>query len=278
MFDFRDGNSSSVLDIVPCQQEPLQLAFSGSSSSTANLLPLPDLPGAEEPKPKPNKRSQPRLRLRTKTPVSSSRATGSAKSKVSKANRTKKIIKASTKSKDTATRKTQRSTCSRTTTQGGKRQNQDNVAEVNTMETSFVKTPLETLFHWPKHLMNIVAKMKHDELDSKDCSKPLHIQLWTEFSGCGTAEFALDAITSAAQNNMSMRVMSQCDWDNAARTALINNSGPDSHIFGNIQDVCSSEMLAKTSRKVAVEVFQLKQTHFVLCLSFFWGGGQGYVQ
>ncbi len=55
-----------------------------------------------------------------------------------------------------------------------------------------------------------------------------------------------------AQELLSCKVMYQSDWNAQAQRALINNAN-DSHVFGDIEDVCSEEMKEKSHRKVAVE-------------------------
>lgn len=84
--------------------------------------------------------------------------------------------------------------------------------------------------------------------------KPVHVQLWTEFSGAGTPEFALKALASQVPEHLSMQVMSQCDWSPTAQTCCINNSDKDTHLFSDIADIMSEEMKARAERRVAVEV------------------------
>ena len=82
----------------------------------------------------------------------------------------------------------------------------------------------------------------------------VHVQQFSEFSGAGTAEFALKALASALPDKLSARIMHQSDWNKAAQNSLINNSDADTHVFGDIKEICSDDMNRKTSRRVAVEV------------------------
>lgn len=53
--------------------------------------------------------------------------------------------------------------------------------------------------------------------------------------------------------------MYQSDWNSSAQTALINNGTSESHVFGDIEDACSDEMIERSRRKVAVEAGPLIQ-------------------
>lgn len=112
----------------------------------------------------------------------------------------------------------------------------------------FLSTSLKDLFSWPRRMIETIFNKM-----SKPGEK-IHIQQFSEFSGAGTAEFAMTALAAAAPDILSSRVMHQADWDNSASRALINNAEDDSHVFGDIRDICSEEMVRKTSRRVAVEV------------------------
>lgn len=119
----------------------------------------------------------------------------------------------------------------------------------------FRKTDLEKSFSWPDRLMQMAAKHIN--------SNPgrYHLQVFSEFSGAGTAEVAMSAIANASgavfTNPLGLSVVHQSDWDKTAQTALLNNSDQTTHIFGDIKDVCSDEMKQKVDRKVAVEVTRL---------------------
>lgn len=123
-----------------------------------------------------------------------------------------------------------------------------------------LSTSLKDLFSWPRRMIEtIFNKMAKP-------GQKIHIQQFSQFSGAGTAEFALTALAAAAPDILSSRVMHQADWDNSASISLINNSEDDSRIFGGTKDICSEEMVRKTSRTVAVEVTVCKLLPCLSCL------------
>ena len=82
----------------------------------------------------------------------------------------------------------------------------------------------------------------------------VHMQMFTEFSGLGTPEFSMKALSAAAPAVLQVKVRSCCDWDTNCQTALVNNSDPDTHVFADIADVLTDEMKSRVQRKVLVEV------------------------
>ena len=129
-----------------------------------------------------------------------------------------------------------------------------------TADDHFLSTSLKGLFSWPRRMIDTIFS-RIPKPDQK-----IHIQQFSEFSGAGTAEFAMTALAAAAPDILSSRMMHQADWDNSASRALINNAEDDSHIFGDIKDICSEEMKRKTSRRVAVEVTLYKLLSCFCCL------------
>ncbi len=124
----------------------------------------------------------------------------------------------------------------------------------NDTSSKFKETNASRLFKWP-------GKMIQKIFSEKPNGKPIHVQLWTEFSGAGTAEVALNGISSAC-HLLTSQVMGSADWAPHSRMALINNSTDASqHVFGDIADVCPSSMLEKAKRNVALTVPQ--QHHYV---------------
>jgi hypothetical protein len=121
--------------------------------------------------------------------------------------------------------------------------------DVKPEDITMTETPLKQLFHWPEQMAKVFFT---DCCDAQ--KKPVHVQLWTEFSGAGTPEFALKALASQVLEHLSMQVMSQCDWSPTAQTCCINNSDKDTHLFSDIADIMSEEMKARAERRVAVEV------------------------
>ena len=59
------------------------------------------------------------------------------------------------------------------------------------------ETPVVESFRWPHHLMEKVLSR-----DGRDHLRPLHVQVFSEFSGAGTAESSLQAIASAAPDTV----------------------------------------------------------------------------
>lgn len=121
--------------------------------------------------------------------------------------------------------------------------------DVKPEDITMTETPLKQLFHWPEQMAKVFST---DCCDAQ--KKPVHVQLWTEFSGAGTPEFALKALASQVPEHLSMQVMSQCDWSPTAQTCCINNSDKDTHLFSDIADIMSEERKARAERRVAVEV------------------------
>ena len=106
--------------------------------------------------------------------------------------------------------------------------------------------PLAKAFQWPQHLTQQL--LQHHPPD-----KPLHVQLYSEFSGAGTAEFAAQAL-EAACDPLCVDVVSVADWNTNAATALVANTGPETHVFGDIAEVCSEKMRRLCDRPMCVKV------------------------
>ena len=115
------------------------------------------------------------------------------------------------------------------------------------------ETDVKALFRWPALMMDELRQ----HLPAQG-GKPLQVQMFSEFSGAGTAEFAMSALAAAAPGLLSCVVVRQGDWSSAAETALINNAQKDTHIFSDIEDISSVPMKSKTSRRVAVEAPRLE--------------------
>ena len=115
----------------------------------------------------------------------------------------------------------------------------------------FRETELKKSFQWPTVVMQkVFEEMDHEVKEIG----PTHVQLFTEFSGAGTPEFSLAALTAAAPQWLTSCVVHQADIAATPQRALLNNRSETSHVFGDIEDVCSKQMLQKTQRQVAVEV------------------------
>ena len=111
----------------------------------------------------------------------------------------------------------------------------------------YKQTALEGCFHWPKAMIDQVCS-GHAK------GKRVHLQLSTEFSGAGTAEYAAKALCESSNGTLSCQVLGCADWASNSKHALINNCDASAHVFGDIANVCPSEMMAKANRRVAVTV------------------------
>ena len=196
-----------------------------------------------------------------KTPICSSAATGKSEKKKSarlgvrmtlSKRKQKRDVKTSKKGKRSKafgmTKKTAAKVASVRMPKKRKNEKKDTEDDVRPEDITMTETPLKQLFQWPEHMTRMFF---NDCCDSQ--KKPVHVQLWTEFSGAGTPEFALNALASQVPEHLSVKVMGQCDWNNAAQTCLINNSDQETHLFGDIAGVMSEEMKARAERRVAVE-------------------------
>ena len=84
--------------------------------------------------------------------------------------------------------------------------------------------------------------------------RPLHVQVYSEFSGAGTAEISAKALAAAAPESLEIDVVSVADWDNIASSALMANSSSNTHVFGDIASACSEKMQRLCERPVGVKV------------------------
>jgi len=127
-------------------------------------------------------------------------------------------------------------------------------------DPKFKETNASRLFKWPGMMMQKI-------FSENAAGKPVHVQLWTEFSGAGTAEVALNSISSAC-DVLTSETMASADWATNSQMALINNCTDEhQHVFGDIADVCPSSMLEKAKRKVALTVPQHQHaTRMFLCM------------
>lgn len=210
-------------------------------SAGSDVLPLLDMIDAEPQ----TQEAAPGKRTRTTKPRSNAEPNAKAKSSRSTVKRT--IAK--TKSTRTSSRKLKLKV---RVNKPSKPKAPTNNSNANDDDDRFAPcdykaTRLEKLFRWPQHMVNAV--LREYESDGKS----IHIQAWTEFSGAGTAEFALKGICSKT-NALSCRIMSSADWGQAASTSLINNSDDHTHVFGDIADLCPSDMMQQVQKRVAVTV------------------------
>ena len=164
------------------------------------------------------------------------------------AKRDRKLVKKATKAvRKVNTKGNSRATSSKRATRSRPTGSMREPAEVGVGEVSFKTTPLESLFQWPKFMMEKVLSLNKHQ-------RPVQAQVWTEFSGAGTAEIALDALAAAAPSKLQAKVISQADWDRSSQTALLGNHGQSVHLFGDIAGLCSEEMITEAELRVAVEV------------------------
>lgn len=183
------------LQLVPLPTAVPQMNFNpgtgidGGGSGSLQLVPLP-LPAVPKPgdssangeQPKQQKKKQKdgvqkkRKKDATDTTVQQRKLRkGITKKKKSKSKREKRS-KAKAKAKPKSTGGTQR------TAKGRSEQCANDLLQ----ETSLVES-----FKWPQHLLGkIFSMLQYKEKDHKH----LHIQVFSEFSGAGTAELALQAI------------------------------------------------------------------------------------
>lgn len=115
----------------------------------------------------------------------------------------------------------------------------------------FKETELKKSFQWPRVVMQKVLQEMEYEVQELG---PTHVQLFTEFSGAGTPEFSLAALSAAAPQWLTSCVLHQADSASTPQRALLNNRSETAHTFGDIEELCSKQMLQKTQRRVAVEV------------------------
>ena len=119
-------------------------------------------------------------------------------------------------------------------------------------DLSFQQTRVEESFHWPSVLLQSFTESEGRK-DQDHMSKPVHVQMWTEFSGAATPEFALEALAGAT-DKLTAEVISTGDWGTNPRTTLMNNTDSKTHVFGDISDVLTDEMKMLAERRVPVEV------------------------
>ena len=133
-------------------------------------------------------------------------------------------------------------------------------------DLAFKQTQVEEAFHWPQVLLESFAEGR---MDQPHMSEPVHIQMWTEFSGAGTPEFALEAL-AAATDKLTAEIISTGDWGTNPQTTLMNNTDSKTHVFGDISDVLTDEMRMLAERRVPVEVTcpPVEVIHYILFCKF----------
>ena len=254
MFDFSHGSCAAdgeyeqslggtQFQLVPLHPpNPNAFAFSGTFSenqeSSVGILPQPLQFDESVTQP-----TQPRKTQRSRLGIKTLNIKGRSKRQLKKNNQ--KVQKTGQNRMTYRARKTPL-----------KRRHSETTCDKDDNDTSskFKETNASRLFKWP-------GKMIQKIFSEKPNGKPIHVQLWTEFSGAGTAEVALNGISSAC-HLLTSQVMGSADWAPHSRMALINNSTDASqHVFGDIADVCPSSMLEKAKRNVALTVPQ--QHHYV---------------
>ena len=106
---------------------------------------------------------------------------------------------------------------------------------------------LSLAFDWPTRLMNCIlcGVQQHPNI---------HVRLHTEFSGAGTAEFAMQALSGVSHNKITSEFVSAADWDKVPQLALSNNLSGDTHIFSDIGHVMSPSMKDRVERLVPVQI------------------------
>lgn len=259
MFDFNcsDGGNPGLteLSLVPLPAVPVEtsLPFTGhfASEPMTSLVLLDDdndYPKASASVRKPKeKNTTSRRSTNRKTPKVSSRTFPKSKRRVKKG-QTQKRSKGSS-SKPPRKPKT--------------RSGLEKPTEIDESYSKelYKRTALEGCFHWPRAMIDQVcsghAKGKH-----------VHIQLSTEFSGAGTAEFAAKALCESSNGKLSCQVLGCADWASNSKHALIKNCDASTHVFGDIAGVCPSEMMTKANRKIAVTVTLLNFGVFVCSNDF----------
>lgn len=110
---------------------------------------------------------------------------------------------------------------------------------------------LSFAFDWPNRLVS--------SLCSQGVEIPkIHVRLHTEFSGAGTAEFALNALTGATNGSITTELISAADWDKVPQIALKNNLPGHTHLFSDIGHVMSPMMKERVERLVPVNILLSK--------------------
>ena len=287
MLTFSDdiGGSGGVVDLqlVPLpsttSRSSAQL-FRPMSAGTMDIgfqplpIPLCDSDSLQEaPESLPHPKTMPRKRqgkgCKTDKKESKSRTRNSAKGSTSKGPKRSKVPK------EPEPRKRVRKTMKPKRTKNGEHKSKPvksrakdvKKTEANDqVETEFKETELKELFRWPSCMMNHV-------LGHLTPKAGVHMQMFTEFSGLGTPEFSMKALSAAAPDILQVKVRSCCDWDTNCQTALVNNSDPDTHVFGDIAAVLSDEMKSRVQRKVLVEAPR-KRKQNTLCMHKIVFGGQ----
>ena len=108
-------------------------------------------------------------------------------------------------------------------------------------------TRLAKAFEWPQHMMKKI-------LENHPPTKPLHVQMYSEFSGAGTAEFAMQGLAAAtSRDRLCVDVVSVADWDSNAASSLVANTDAETHVFGDIAEICSERMRRLCDRPMCVK-------------------------
>ena len=116
------------------------------------------------------------------------------------------------------------------------------------IEFQDVNPLLKDAFSWPTKLTQCLNDNFTNKLPDR-----VHVQLWTEFSGAGTPEVALEALGNAYPG-LSMGAMSTGDWDVNAKLALVANTPAKTHIFGeDISKVLPAHVKEQCDKRVPVE-------------------------
>lgn len=227
-----DSDGGTSLALVPFDTGGVA-GSSGSVAGTAGthcfqIVPLPPLPstsaeaeaaaGSASTKRKPGK--PPKKEKETNKSSRSSRlklrSTKGRKGKHTKSNSKAKPKSASKKAVKPGSRKRKRVAAIL----------KETPAEDILQETSVVQS-----FRWPHHLMEAVLSCGGNYREQG--LKPIHVQVFSEFSGAGTAEFSLQAIANAAPDtglqcmSLTSSLFSMIFWFNHQVLMIFLTARPD---------------------------------------------------
>ncbi len=195
MFSFSGDDAGTGddpgLQVVPLPSVLQEMNFNPATDVGLQLVSLPDLPQSDTPSAHHDEGVQ---GVKRKAPKRVKGATGKKTKPKKKATTSKKrgnTVKRQNKSKAKGTRT---GTRTRTTSEKAKARSRRAAAITSDIASNdhLQETPLVESFKWPQHLLEkILSKLHHTETGQR---QHLHIQVFSEFSGAGTAEFALQAL------------------------------------------------------------------------------------
>lgn len=88
-----------------------------------------------------------------------------------------------------------------------------------------------------------------------DPTAPMHVELYTEFSGSLAPEVALGVVAANSKGVITMECKSQADWSAQARAiAAANTCDPRTCRFGDIMDVAGPAMRKQLEEQIVVEI------------------------